>query len=80
MQQCNGGPAVLSGEVMDYEETIQMADKDKIPPLRAQVQCYCLQLAIFYNHFDLTTKVIGPASMTSVVYPENPIILDEQPF
>ncbi len=74
MGQCDGNPDVLSGEVMDYEEMIQMADKDKIPPLRAQVQCYRLQLAVFYNNFDLAAKVIGPASMISVVNPANPII------
>jgi hypothetical protein len=74
MGHCDGDPAILSGEVMDCEEMLVTADKDKIPPLRAQVQCYRLQLAVFFQDFALAEKLIGPASMISLVNPANPII------
>lgn len=74
MGKCDGNPAVLSGEVMKYQEVLRVADIDKNPPLRAQVQCHRLELAVYFCDFNLAAKLIGPASAISLVNPGNPII------
>ena len=74
MGQCDGNPAVLKGEEMDYEAMLKAADDDKNPPLRGQTQCHRLQLAVYYRDFDLAAKLIVPASSISMVNPANLII------
>ena len=59
---------------MKYQEVLRAADADKNPPLRAQVQCYRLELAVYFQDFNLAAKLIGPASAISLVNPGNPII------
>lgn len=74
MGRCDRNPAVLSGEVMKYHQVLRVADADKNPPLRAQVQCHRLELAVYYQDFNLAAKLIGPASAVALVNPGNPII------
>lgn len=67
-------PLVLSGEAMDQEEMLRAADVDKNPPLRAQLQCHRLQLAVYYRDFKLAGKLVGLSSNIAAVNPANPII------
>ena len=69
MGRCDGNAAVLTGEVMDFEDMLQIADHDNVPALRAQVQCHRLELAVYFHDFDLAAKLIGPASKISSVNP-----------
>lgn len=45
MGRCDGEPAILTGEVMDFEEMLQAADAENIAPLRGQIQCHRLQVS-----------------------------------
>ena len=73
MGRCDD-PLVLSGEAMSQEEMLRAADADKNPPLRAQLQCHRLQLAVYYRDFKLAGKIIGLSSNIAIVNPANPII------
>jgi predicted ATPase len=73
MGRCDD-PLVLSGEVMSQEEMLQAADDDKNAPLRAQVHCHRLQLAVYYRDFELAGKLLGPVSVIATVNPGNPIV------
>jgi predicted ATPase len=70
----NNDPLVLSGEVMSQEEMLQAADNDNNPPLRSQLQCHRLQLAVYFGDYELAAQLIGPASNIGTVNPANPII------
>jgi predicted ATPase len=70
----NDDPLVLSGEVMNQEEMFQAADNDNNPPLRSQLQCHRLQLAVYFGDYELAAQLIGPASDVGKVNPANPII------
>ena len=67
-------PLELSGEAMNQQEMLLAADIDKNPPLRSQLQCHRLQLAVYYRDFTLAGKLIGLASNIGKVNPANPII------
>lgn len=73
MGRCDD-PLVLSGEAMLQEEMLKAADEDKIPPLRCQVHCHRLQLAVYYRDFELAGKLISSTSSIASVNPANPII------
>jgi predicted ATPase len=73
MGRCDD-PVVLSGEVMSQEEMLKAADDDMNPPLRAQVHCHRLQLAVYYRDFELAGKLLGPVSVIGAVNPGNPIV------
>ena len=65
---------VLTGEAMNEDEMLKAADQDKNPPLRSQLQCHRLQLAVYYRNFELAGKLIRLASNIGTVNPANPII------
>ena len=65
---------ILSGEAMDQETMLKVADDDKNPPLRSQLHCHRLQLAVYYRDFELAGKLVRLASNIGTVNPANPII------
>ena len=67
-------PMVLSGEAMSQEEMLQAAEKDKNPPLQAQLYCHRLQLAVYYGEYDVAASLIRPSSSIGTVNPGNPIV------
>ena len=73
MGRCDD-PLILSGEAMHQEEMLRSADADKNPPLRAQLQCHRLQLAVYYRDFELAGKLICLSKCIAAVNPANPII------
>jgi len=73
MGRCHD-PLELTGEAMNQDKMLSAADIDKNPPLRAQVQCHRLQLAVYYRDFNLAGKLISLASNIAAVNPCNPII------
>ena len=67
-------PLVLSGEAMSQEEMLQTAERDKNHPLRVQLYCHRLQLAVYYGEFDVAATLIRPCSSIGMVNPGNPIV------
>jgi hypothetical protein len=69
----NDDPLTLSGEVVDQEDMPKAADKDCNPPLRAQVQCHQLQLAVYFCVFELAVQLAVLSRNIGTVNPANPI-------
>lgn len=59
---------------MDYKTMLATADRERNAPLRGQVECHRLELAVYFLDFDLASELIKPASIIASVNPGNPII------
>jgi predicted ATPase len=51
-------PTILVGEVMKQEKMLELADREKLAPLRAQLQCHRLQLAVYYGDYELASQLL----------------------
>jgi tetratricopeptide (TPR) repeat protein len=70
----NDDPLVLSGEAMSQEKMLQVADNDSNPALRSMIQCYRLQLAVYFGEYELAAKLSGLASDIKKTNPSKPMI------
>lgn len=67
-------PLVLTGEAMIQEGTLEDAERENNPVLKAQLYCHQLQLAVYLCDFTLASSLILHTSCISAVNPANPII------
>jgi predicted ATPase len=62
-------PLTLTGEAMNQEEILEDAETENNPPLKAQLYCHQLQLAVYFGDFDLASSLIRHTSCISAVNP-----------
>ncbi|KAG7363763.1 multi-sensor signal transduction multi-kinase [Nitzschia inconspicua] len=67
-------PLVLTGEAMDRDKTLAGAEIENDPPLKAQLYCHELQLAVYLCDFTLASSLLKHTSCIGAVNPANPII------
>ncbi|KAG7363761.1 multi-sensor signal transduction multi-kinase [Nitzschia inconspicua] len=67
-------PLVLTGEAMDQDEILADAERENNPPLKAQLYCHQLQLAVYLCDFTLASSILKHTSCIGAVNPANPII------
>ena len=74
MGRNDGDPLVLTGEVMSQDDMLLAAERDQNPPLRVQLYCHRLQLAVFFNDYVRAAHLIEHTSIIGAVNPGNPIV------
>jgi hypothetical protein len=62
-------PLVLTGEAMNQNDVLQEAELENNPPLRVQIYCHQLQLAVYLGDFDLASSLIRHTSCIATVNP-----------
>lgn len=67
-------PLSMNGEVMTQGAILQEAKEDNNPPLRVQLYCHQLQLAVYFGDFDLGASLLCHTKTIGSVNPANPII------
>jgi predicted ATPase len=72
-------PLILTGEAMNQANLLQEAERENNQPLRVQLYCHQLQLAVYFGDFDLASSLIRHTSCIDAVNPGMSSILLSMP-